>query len=77
MPRERTNPAGKRPGKIGRAGKDAPSVEPLNIVHGALPSREVILRFIAFQAESLGEFTLGRFLWMIGDEAKDHLARRQ
>ena len=41
-PRERTNPAGKRPGKIGRAGKDASAVEPLNIVHGDLSAYNML-----------------------------------
>ena len=67
IPRDRTNPAGKRPGKIGRAGKDAPAVEPLNIVHGALPSREVILRFIADHPQKASKRELAKAFGLKGD----------
>jgi ribonuclease R len=58
---------GKRPGKIGRASRDAAPVEPLNIVHGALPSREVILRFIAEHPQKASKRELAKAFGLKGD----------
>ncbi|WP_455872776.1 ribonuclease R [Rhizobium yanglingense] len=66
-PRERTKTMGKRPGKIGRASRDAAPVEPLNIVHGALPSREVILRFIAEHPQKASKRELAKAFGLKGD----------
>ncbi|TCU17351.1 ribonuclease R [Rhizobium sullae] len=62
IPRERT----KTMGKIGRASPDAPAVEPLNIVHGALPSREVVLRFIAEHPQKASKRELARAFGLKG-----------
>lgn len=66
-PRDRTNLSGKRPGKIGRDGKDASAVDPLNIVHGTLPSREVILRFIAEHPQKASKRELAKAFGLKGD----------
>ncbi|MGO7374246.1 hypothetical protein ACCT04_36760, partial [Rhizobium ruizarguesonis] len=55
------------PGKIGRAGKDAHAVEPLNIVHGALPSREVILRLIADHPQKASKRELAKAFGLKGE----------
>ena len=66
---------GKRPDKAGRSSR-APAVEPLNIQHGALPSREVILRFIADHPQKASKRELAKAFGLKGDsrvELKDLL----
>ncbi|APO74369.1 ribonuclease R [Rhizobium etli 8C-3] len=67
IPRERTKTLGKRSGKLGRASREAAPVEPLNIVHGALPSREVILRFIAEHPQKASKRELAKAFGLKGD----------
>ncbi|NLS03218.1 ribonuclease R [Rhizobium sp. P32RR-XVIII] len=76
-PRERTNTMGRRPGKIGRADQDGAVVEPLNIVHGALPSREVILRFIADHPQQASKREIAKAFGLKGDNRVElkHLLR--
>lgn len=67
---------GKRPGKIGRASQQ-PAAEPLNIAHGALPSREVILRFIADHPQKASKRELAKAFGLKGDNRVElkHLLR--
>ncbi|EPE98886.1 ribonuclease R [Rhizobium grahamii] len=76
IPRERTKGMGKRPGKIGRASQQ-PAAEPLNIAHGALPSREVILRFIADHPQKASKRELAKAFGLKGDSRVElkHLLR--
>ncbi|QFY59859.1 ribonuclease R [Rhizobium grahamii] len=76
IPRERTKGMGKRPGKIGRASLQ-PAAEPLNIAHGALPSREVILRFIADHPQKASKRELAKAFGLKGDSRVElkHLLR--
>ncbi len=76
IPRERTKGMGKRPGKIGRASQQ-PAAEPLNVAHGALPSREVILRFIADHPQKASKRELAKAFGLKGDNRVElkHLLR--
>ncbi|MBB3539374.1 MULTISPECIES: ribonuclease R [unclassified Rhizobium] len=76
IPRERMKGMGKRPGKIGRASQQ-PAAEPLNIAHGALPSREVILRFIADHPQKASKRELAKAFGLKGDNRVElkHLLR--
>ncbi len=67
---------GKRPDKTGRSSR-APAVEPLNIQHGALPSREVILRFIADHPQKASKRELAKAFGLKGDSRVElkHLLR--
>lgn len=67
---------GKRPDKTGRPSR-APAVEPLNIQHGALPSREVILRFIADHPQKASKRELAKAFGLKGDSRVElkHLLR--
>lgn len=67
---------GKRPGKIGRASQQ-PAAEPLNIAHGALPSREVILRFIADHPQKASKRELAKAFGLKGESRVElkHLLR--
>ncbi len=67
---------GKRPEKTGRSSR-APAVEPLNIQHGALPSREVILRFIADHPQKASKRELAKAFGLKGDSRVElkHLLR--
>ncbi len=66
IPRDNSKAPGKRPNKIGRVSKE-PSVAPLNIEHGALPSREVILRFIADHPQKASKRELAKAFGLKGD----------
>jgi len=57
---------GKRPGKFGRASKE-PAPEPLNIVHGILPPRDVILRFIAEHPQKASKRELAKAFGLKGE----------
>jgi ribonuclease R len=66
IPREHSKGPGKRPDKTGRPGKAAAS-EPTAIQHGALPSREVILRFIADHPQKASKRELAKAFGLKGD----------
>jgi len=76
IPRERTKGTGKRPGKIGRASQQ-PAAEPLNMAHGTLPSREVILRFIADHPQKASKRELAKAFGLKGESRVElkHLLR--
>ena len=50
-----------------RAGKDAAAVEPLNVVHGLLPPRDVILRFIAEHPQQASKRELAKAFGLKGE----------
>ncbi len=66
IPREHSKGPGKRPAKTGRPGKAADS-EPVAIQHGALPSRELILRFIADHPQKASKRELAKAFGLKGD----------
>ncbi len=66
IPREHSKGPGKRPANTGRPGKAAAS-EPTAIQHGALPSREVILRFIADHPQKASKRELAKAFGLKGD----------
>jgi ribonuclease R len=66
IPREHSKGMGQRPDKSGRPGK-APTAEPLAIQQGALPSREVILRFIADHPQKASKRELAKAFGLKGD----------
>ncbi len=76
-PRGRHSSPEHRSGKGPRAGKDVSGVEPLNIVHGVLPPRDVILRFIADHPQQASKRELAKAFGLKGDEriALKHLLR--
>lgn len=67
-PRDRTRIPGARAGKVGRSHKDPAGVEPLNIVHGMLPPREVILRFIADHPQKASKRELAKAFGLKGEQ---------
>ncbi|WP_245500775.1 ribonuclease R [Rhizobium sp. BK251] len=54
--------------KSAHAGKDPVGVEPLNIVHGLLPPREVILRFIADHPQKASKRELAKAFGLKGEQ---------
>jgi ribonuclease R len=67
-PRGRTSSLGGRPGKAAHAGKDPAAVEPLNIIHGMLPPRDVILRFIADHPQQASKRELAKAFGLKGEQ---------
>ncbi|CAN7252434.1 ribonuclease R [Rhizobium sp. LjRoot258] len=76
IPRERMKGMGKRTGKIGHSSQP-PAADPLNIAHGALPSREVILRFIADHPQKASKRELAKAFGLKGESRVElkHLLR--
>ena len=67
-PRARTPSANRHGGKGGRAGKDPATAETLNVAHGVLPPREVVLRFIAEHPQKASKRELAKAFGLKGDQ---------
>ncbi len=67
-PRGRISSSERRPGKVGRVTKDSGDAEPMMaIVHGVLPPREVILRFIADHPQQASKRELAKAFGLKGE----------
>ncbi|AYG58811.1 ribonuclease R [Rhizobium jaguaris] len=67
-PRGRISSSERRPGKAGRATKNSGNQEPMMaIVHGVLPPREVILRFIAEHPQQASKRELAKAFGLKGE----------
>ncbi|MBB5572205.1 MULTISPECIES: ribonuclease R [Rhizobium] len=67
-PRGRISSSERRPGKAGRAAKNSGDQEPMMaIVHGVLPPREVLLRFIADHPQQASKRELAKAFGLKGE----------
>lgn len=67
-PRGKNPPTGPRAGRHSRASADVPAVEPLSIIHGVLPPREVILRFIADHPQQASKREIAKAFGLKGEQ---------